>query len=274
VALVKNGNAFANAGITYVDAFPAILDESFDLSVAANSQSLSLSRAELSRDERIEQLEANDALLKERLGLLRDLRQHALLLRGYFIALQALTVADDATDIVTATNGLTERLGELHPKIADVSIGGVTPKELSGPVVQLAVGAYQSKVLKQELSAHGQAIERELALQKAAVQALAEDMRANAELVIQVNEFNPVFEAFVKPGKLPSDWNEQRSAAFRRTIELASLNYVQQAAANLHATWIALVEKRTTAQSLALLIEDVDRVRALARLYTANSSPP
>lgn len=273
-ARVRSGSAFATAGITYADALPAILDESFELSVTANSLMLSLSRPELTQQERIDHLKTHDALLKERLSLLRDIRQHALLLRSYFIALKALCETDNATGITTATNGLIERLAELHPTIADATIGGISLQELSAPVVQLAVGAFQSRVLAQELSAHGQAIERELALQDAFMQALVEDMRANADLVIQVKELNPVFEAFVESGKLPKDWGERRIAAFRSTSELASLNDAQQAAANLHDTWIALVEKRTTAQSFELLIEDIERVLALTRLFTSNSPPP
>lgn len=269
-AHLDSGGVFASAGIGYVDALPAILDESFDLSVSANSLILTLARDDLTEQERADRLGKNDELLRERLSLLRNLRRHSLLLRSYFVALKALTVSDSATGITEATNGLVGRMAELRPEIADKAIGGIKPQELIGPVVQLTVGAYQSSVLKRELSAHGEAIERELALQNATVQALVEDMQANADLKIQIEELNPIFTAFVEASKMPSDWSDRRIAAFRRTSQLMSLDDVQKAAANLHETWIALVEKRTTEQSLNLLIEDVERLLALASLFESS----
>jgi hypothetical protein len=272
-ARVKSGDAFATAGITYVDALPAILDESFDLTVAANSLSLSQARAELTQQERVDRLKTNDELLEKRLRLLRDIRQHALTLRSYFIALKALSEADNATGMSDTTSGLIKRLADLHPKIAGSTIGGVSPQELISPLVKLAVGKFQSSVLTQELNAHGPAIERELALQEALIRALVDDMRDNTVLVIQAEEHR-VFNAFVESGKLPGDWRARRTAAFRSTSEIASLNDLQQAAANLHDTWIAFLENRTTPLSLDLLIEDIEQVSALAQLFTSNSSPP
>jgi hypothetical protein len=273
-AKLRRGNAFATAGIAYVDALPAILDESFDLSVAANSLTLSQARTELTQQERIDRLKINDALLKQRLSLLADIRQHALILRSYFIALKTFTETDNATDISNTTIGLIESLADLHPKIANATIGGISLQELISPVVRIAVAQFQSRLLTRELNAHGQAIERELALQEAFMQALVEDMRANADLVHQVEELNPVFDAFVGSGKLPSDWKARRIAAFRSTSEIANLDDAQQAAANLHDTWIAFLEKRTTSLSFDLLIEDIEQMLALTQLFTSNSSPP
>ena len=289
---VNNAGAFATAGITYVDALPALLDESFELAVSANSISLILSREGfdispedfegLSEDQRqelvvqrendlMDQLAKANKRLTERQSILNDFRQHALLLRSYFIALKALSASENATGITEMTNGLVASLGQLHPEIASASIGDANPSDFIGPAVNLVVGAYQNDVIKRELEAHGDAIANELNLQRATVTALVEDMRANAEYEIQVKELNPVFMQFVREGKIPDDWSDRRIAAFRKSVELNNLDAVKTAAANLQANWVALVENRVTDNAMMLLLQDVEQMLALAQKIRAES---
>ncbi len=267
---ISNGASFATAGITYIDAIPAVLDESFALTVEANSTQLLLSRAVLSEDERSDRLSASDELLEQRLSLLRNLNTHALMLRSYFIALRALTTADHASGITEATQNLVTNMAELRPGIAESNIAGVRISDLIGPVVNLVVGAYQNASLNAELKARGEAIERELALQKAATNALVDQMKDDAQLIVQVAQLNPIFEEFVSATKVSSSWSDKRVLAFKQTIKLQSLDNISKAANNLHASWITLVEKRDDASSLGLLIQDVEQMLDIARQFRAN----
>jgi len=267
---VNNAATFASAGIAYVDAIPAVLDESFELSVTANSLTLSLARDDLPEDIRSSRLLDNDSLLEDRLKLLRDIKQHSLMLRSYFISLRALTSSENATGISTATSNLVGRLGELRPEIASATIGDASPQDLVGPAVNLAVGLFQNAALRAELEAHGEAIERELALQESVLNTLVQDMTANADLVIQIEDRNPVFEDFVTSGSLSATWNDRRIAAFRRTVELDSLADIQRAAANMHDTWMAFVENRADDGALNLLLQDIEQLLAAARLFRSD----
>ena len=264
---VENGAAFATAGIAYVDSIPAVLDESFELSVVANSLTLAIAREDLTAEDREQRLSNADDLLAQRLEILRDIKRHSSLLRSYFIALKALTASDSATGITDATKNLVQRLGELQPRIANASIGGAKPADLIGPATNLIVGLYQNAALKRELEVHGDAIERELALQRAVMETLADDMMANADLRIQIRERNPIFDAFVGAGALPADWSDRRIAALKRIVELGSIEDVEKAASNMHETWIAFVENRATGDAIDLLLQDVEALVDLARLF-------
>ena len=269
-ARVEKGSSFATAGIAYVDALPAIFDESFELTVAGNTSSLMLSREDLSEDQRMEMLSNSDDLLTDRLSLLRDLQRHSMLLRSYFISLQALLSNENATGVNAAADGVMSSLTALRPEIEDKSIAGAQVSSLVGPVVNLAVGAYQNAALKRELELRGSVIERELALQKEVINALVEDMTDNAELVMQIEQLNPIFDEYVSGSSVSADWSNRRVAAYKLTIHLSSYEDISKAAANMHSAWIALVEGSETDSSIGLLIEDIEQMLALARLFKTN----
>ena len=264
---ISNGTSFASAGIVYVDAIPSILDESFMLTVAANSHQLVLARNVLTEDERSDRLSASDELLEQRLVLLRNLNTHALLLRSYFLSLKALTASENASGINNAAQDVVTRMATLRPAIAKMSIGGAQIGNLIGPAVDMAVGAYQSAALNKELKARGAAIERELALQKAAMIALVDQMKDDAQLIIQIEVLNPVFMEFVSASSVSNSWSNKRIAAFRQTVELQSLDSINKAASNMHSTWIAFVEKRDVEGTLGLLIQDIEQMLSIARQF-------
>lgn len=139
----------------------------------------------------------------------------------------------------------------------------------SGPWVKLGVAAYQNAVLRRELEERGEAVERELELQRAALTAISEQMLADKDLQIQVEDRNPLFADYLGEGTLPSNWSERRITAFRRTAEFESLNAAAKAAGNLHESWIAFVENRLDASSLLLLIRDIEELVQLAEKIRA-----
>jgi hypothetical protein len=273
-ARVERGASFATAGIAYVDALPAVFDESFRLSVEANTHQLLLAREDLefdtedeTREMRAEALSTADELLTKRLQLLRNLQKHALLLREYFMALHALMANDAATGINSSVQNVINSLNELRPGIADASIGDASVSDLLGPATSLAVGVYTNAALTNELRERGAVIERELALQEELLNALVEDMQHNAETIVLIEELNPVFTEFVEASRISDSWNDRRVAAYKRTVSLSSYDDIRKAAATMHASWVALVENRGTEEAFDLLLRDVDEMLAVARLF-------
>lgn len=266
---VAPADAFANAGIAYADAVPSVYDESFVLAVTADSLVLRQIHKDLTPEQRADMLSQRDEPLEKRLKLLRRLKQHALALRAYFIALKSITQSDAAAGITEATQGLLNRMAVLKPEIVETTVFGSPIGDLIGPAVELGVGAYQNVVLKRELEARGPAIERELELQRAALAVISEQMIADRDLQIQVEERNPLVFEFAKDGSLPKDWSDRRIAAFRRTIEINSLDAAARSADNLHQSWIALVEGRLGDGGLILLLDDVEQLVRLAATLSA-----
>lgn len=263
-ATVSQADKVADAGIAYADASAVLYDESFVLAATVNSLLLAETRALLRAETRSRQLEQQDAALAARLAVLRDLKTHASLLRSYFIALKALAKSDSATGITDATKGLAARLGELNPKIKAATLGGKPAADFIEPVVTVAVGAYQNAALRQEFAARGATIERELALQKAATEAIGAQMTEDRDQQIQLEERNPLHVEFVGTATLPKDWSRRRIEALKRTVEIASLDAAGKAADNLHRSWIALAENRLDESAVQLLLRDVEALVQLA----------
>lgn len=268
---IENAGGVADAGVAFADSVPAVVDESFALAVTANSLVLADARPELTEEERSTSLQQQDELLVERLAILRDLKRHSRLLRSYFVALGALVQSDATTGISTATGNIVNRLSAVGVDLSQKKLGGVALSEVIQPAVEFGVAAYQNVALGRELRERGHAIERELELERAALDLLGEQMMADKEAQIEHDVRAPLFMEYVTGSSLPGGWNERRIAAFRQTIELQSLNAAATAADNLHQSWIAFAENRLDEASLLRLLKDVEEFVAMAEKLKANS---
>lgn len=269
----ETADRLADAGIVYTDAVPSVIDESFQLAVSVDSLQLQLAKPDIDRASRAARLKESDRLLEARLKILRDLKRHVALLRSYFAALKSLSESDAAPGLVGTTKGLIDRMAELRPAIADASFAGRPVKSLVGPAITLAVGAYQSAALRDELSAHGAAIERELDLERAALGAIGQQMTADLDILVQIRERNPIAEAYLRDGPLPSDWSARRAAAFQTTVRSDNLDAARKAAAALHDSWVALVEGRLGEGGVALLLRDVASLKTLVDELAQKRTP-
>ena len=254
----------AEAGVAYADAIPALLDESFVATTTVDSLVLVQVRDTLEEDDRLKQLSVANASLRNRLDILGDLKRHVRLLRSYFLALQAIARTDaGASGLTTVTGDLVSRLGELHPRLAGAKVGGTSIENFVGPGVQFVFNNYRVRLLNAELTRNAVAIERELDLQKAALQALGEAMEADLEAQVTASERDLVVLPFVSGDALPSDWTERRLAALIQRQELQSVDAAVRAAENLRMTFIALVENRLDQGTVSALFQDIQEILAL-----------
>ena len=81
------------------------------------------------------------------------------------MAIKAITQTDAASGITDATKGLVEQMSKLEPKIGEATIGDTPVADFIEPSVKLAVAAHQNAVLRKELSARADIIDREIGLQ-------------------------------------------------------------------------------------------------------------
>jgi hypothetical protein len=261
---IEKAGQVANAGVAFADAVPAVLDESFVLSVAANSSVLAADQPRLTPAQRETDLTTHDQALKAQLPILHDLKTHARLLRSYFIALGAIVSSDATTGISAATGKIVSELSKAGVDLSKKQVGGFPISDAIQPAIDFAVATYQNAVLSNELRERGHTIERELELQRAALSLIGEQMRADADARIEHELRKPVFTDYVNATPLPSDWTERRIAAFRQTADLDSLNKAVAAAENLHNSWIAFAQDRLDEASLLQLLKDIDELVAMA----------
>ncbi len=264
-ARVAQFERFAIAGVQFSEAVPPVLDESFEAAVTTSSLVLEETRPGLDEGGRLAAIEEADSLLSERLAILSDLKRHARVLRSYFVALQALAQTDaESTGLTDVTGGVMEALGEVSPRIAGASVGGMRVGDVLAPAVDIAVGQFQSSVLEAELRRNGSTIERELALQEAALEAVADAMRSDLGAQAAAQDRDRIHLPYARSGTLAPDWNGRRLESFRRRIRLTSVDATAQAAATLRSSFVALVEGRLGDALIGALVQDITEVVTFA----------
>jgi hypothetical protein len=262
-ARISQFNAFADAGIKYADLTPAVYDQAFENAVKTDTIVLTESRAKLSRDARLDAIEGSNANLATRFDLLAALKAHSANLRSYFIALKALAASDADSGITQATKSIAGSLAKLSDKIKNAQFGGVSIDSLLGQAVPVIVAKFKSAALEREMKERAPAIERELALQQAALSAISESMKADLETQFAAQDRDRIVLPYVRQGDLPADWNDRRLAAFKRRLEIAAVDSAATAATDLHLSFVALAENRLDDGTLALLIGDLDKLVTL-----------
>ena len=263
-ARVGQFREFADVGVAYVDAADAFLEEAGDAAIDADSHVLMVARERLPDSaERAKDLVESNRLLSERLGLLTDLRLHGHLLRAYFLALAALAESDSPTEIGAATAEIVTSLGALDEEIRRARVGDREVGDFSGAVVEIAVAGFRRAALERELEAHASTIERELDLQQAAMRAIGEQLRTDLEVVLAGLETTEIVRPFRGTRQLPRRWATSRREILKAAVSVESADAAADAATELKASFVKLVEDRLGISDLQSLIGDIDRVLEL-----------
>jgi hypothetical protein len=257
---VDQAGAISRAGVAYTAAVPKAMDEATRIRVEADAVDLVIARetgAAGDRRERREAIAARETALQEGLVIVSRLKQHNAVLQDYFVALGALASSDAAARSAAATDGIVDQLAQLNPAIAQsqVSIAGrtVPVSDFIGKAVELTVRAAQNEALRQELEQHATTIERELELQRAALQALEEQAAANYTTVLEDRRKTLVLDPYLAADSLPPDWVATRADVFLDKEQPLAIAQAQQAADELHAAWIAFAQGEPAGTLLARL---------------------
>lgn len=271
---ISQFKSFSEAGIAYADTMGKLLDESGSVSIDADSAVLIETRSALRaghNDDRDTKLGKHNQQIKERLVILGDINEHSQLLKSYFEALAALAGSDMGTGIATATQSIVGELGKLNPKISNAKLGSAPISNLIRPATEMVVAGFQQAALEKELKANAQTIERELALQVAAIKAVAEIWKTDQQIIVGAKDINNR-EQFLRNEALPGNWAANRKAIL---ITDSSLNLVDSAVAaseNLKNTFEKLVENKASVEDIPLIVNDLNKVLALIELV--KKGPP
>ena len=259
-ARVTQFHNFAEAGVNYVKASAAVLDEAGTAAIRADSMILADGRAALSPDERRTRLLASNKALRERMTLLRDLGRHNRLLQRYFEALAAIADSTAPDAAAAAAENLFTSLGGLSAAIKSNPIlkSGVPQ------VTKLVVGSFRSRALEQELRRRADAVAAELALQEAAYTAIGELL--TADLTVQLNkvESNQVVTPFAQEGTLPKEWIATREQFLKSTAAAASTDAAAKAAKALRESFEALVSNRFSITAMTSLLGEMREMASVA----------
>ncbi len=269
---------FAAAGIAYVDAADAVLNEAGDLVVDEDSDNLIMTRDHLSEAQRTSTIQKFNDQDQRYLKILYDIRRHNRLLRDYFVALAELAGREARSQIGKSTKSLYDSLSKLHQAIGKAQIkDGKAIGTLMEPAVTLAVAQFQQAALEEELRERAQLIERELALQHAAMKAVARVMKSRLESTLTADESTKIVLPYAGKGtppvdKLPRTWKADRRRILKARVSSDSVDAVEKVARRLQSNFVKLVNNEFDLDDLHLMIQDMNDVIALMEMLQDDTS--
>ncbi len=268
---------FAQAGMAYAGAVDALTRDAGDAAINADSAVLERVREGLeSEEERQHAVLDHDQLLKERLAILTDLSRHAQLLAAYFSGLDALAASRQpaAAAAGTAAQDLVRSMGALSSRIREARIGDEPVARFSGTVTAIVVGNLRSAALERELRTRGPALERELDMQRAAMQAIAEALRADLSISLNQQELVEIIEPYRGEARLARAWHRRRREILGASTASASAEAGVAAAAALKDSFTALAGGELSTWSVAGLLADIGQVLDLLERVKGLQPPP
>jgi hypothetical protein len=167
----------------------------------------------------------------------------------------------NAKPAADAAKTLASSLTSASSSFKKAELGGINIASKIPAVVKFAVRRMRSKALEQELRERGEIIEREIALQEAALAAVNQMMQTDRQALIKAGSAELVSSPFARAPELPEAWLERRRRMLTIESRVPSADAAVKAAAKLREAFIALMERGDTEPSVATLIA---QARALA----------
>jgi len=258
-ARVNQFKQFAEAGIAYVEAVDALTREAAVASVNADSAVLARTRSAVPQDDRARTVLEHNQLLRQRIAILADLRQHAGLLGAYFVSLGAMTDPDAPAEIGEAAAQFVESLGVVGGRLRAARVGDLAVDDFTGTVVEIAVANFRQAQLERELRLRAPILARELDLQHAAMRAVVEAMATDIGVVLRHEEQSDVVDPFRGNAKLPKTWAKRRREILIATTAVASADAAAVAALKLGEAFAALAENRFGAVEYLAVMGEIRR---------------
>jgi hypothetical protein len=263
-ARVTQFGDFAQAGLTYVKASEAVIDEAGTASIRANNATLVKTRPAIEPGRRLDVINTHNELLKQRLVILQDIRRHGRVLQLYFQALAGLAGSDAPQSAAAAAEGAFASLSKLSPAIRTAKVGEASVGALIPAVTKPIVASFKVRALERELELRSEAIAIEIALQEAAFTAIGQLLATDLQIQLNAFETEQVNNPFAADGALPGNWAGNREQLLKMTGTVASAGAAAAAARNLRGSFESLVNNRFDRTALDSLLLDINAMLDIA----------
>lgn len=256
---------FSQAGVAYTRASRTLTNEAGDAAIRADSAVLLKARTDLPAAERRSAVLGSDQLLKQRLVILHQLNSHAQLLESYFQIIADMVESRSGNGLGESARGLYDSMATMSKPLQNATIGKEKIADYIPAVLNIVVQKIKVKALNAELKVRAPLIERELALQEAALTALAKDMRDDLAIKLNVDESREVIDPYGSSAdRLPADWAARRERVLTSHVAVQSATDAAKAAKALRTTFAALVAGNLSSGAIGNLIQEINSMLDLA----------
>ena len=262
-------SGFSQAGVAYVKASGAFIDEAGAAAVRGDSALLLKARPDLTPRDRLEQISSKNKLLAQRLLLLRQIKRHGQLLQDYFEVLGSMADSKAPESLGVTAQGVYDSLAKLSPALKNAKIGSSTVSDFIPSVVPIVVAPLKARTLEKELRERGPLIERELALQEAMLAVLAREIQTDLTIELNMQTTREIIDPYVSDSEVPSDWTTKRDEILNTTVTSQSADAAAQAAHKLRLSFQRLAANQFDSAALSSLIADINSILDLTEKIKA-----
>jgi hypothetical protein len=253
--------SFATAGSQYAQALHKVIADAGSAMIASDSATLLVIRKQAGGGDP-NAVTQNDRLLETYLDNLQKIDTHASLLGSYFSAISNLTNGKAASNTATAATGLLDSINNFNPQIEKIAFAGKNIKDFVSPGTNLVVTHFEVKILDEQLHKAAPTIDQALALQEAAVTAIAEQMKAALGASLEVRESTDVIVPYVNGP--PANWNSNRESFLRVKVTIDSVDHARTAISHLRLAFKQLLENPRTSIDLSTLLGEIGKMAGYA----------
>ena len=266
---------FATAGKEYAIAIDTLLVTSADYFVDANSEILLRSdRQEPELDSRT--YSETTATDDRWLVLIGRMRQHTILLRRYFIALENLATSDAPEQAQQATDNIFKQLNAVS---TDIQGNPLVPNHIDSALSRIPQIILSEKIegaLREELEQRKESIYQELVTQELVLKLLTSQLQTNLR-TIRDNQDNRLLlppYAAREPITNSDEWILKRRNIRTMTVSIETLNNATQSSEEFKESFQLLLEDNFTTERANALLSDIDSLLNVAEeLKKANNQP-
>lgn len=271
-ARLEQFSQFAATGQAYTVALPKVLDVALQSTIEANSSELIETRDKITDPgERANKLAASDTEIRRRAQAFQAIKTQTFLLGAYFTGIAALAESDAGEGLAKSTQNAADALAKISKDVAELQIGKAPIKDVLGDVVPIVVAAFQRAKLEQVLKATAESVGRSIDIHIALLAQLGIVIRDEQEVAIGTTKLNEVDRQYRDAGALPGNWKARRAELLLEQARLGELEEALKAAQKLKLAFIDLVENESSSATLALLLQDIQRLISLAERITGKS---
>lgn len=260
-------SSFASLGSAYVTSIHGLVRETGSAMIASDSATLIRARelatpAGVASDKASfeKQLKDSNVQLKQYLETLQKLDSHASRLGAYFKAISQLADSKHAAEFSASADALVQSIDDINPVLEKLSVGDKKVADYIKPTSRLVVAHFQVRALDQRLEKDAPIIDRALAIQQAALEALSAQSSTALQATVQMKEGSEVIGPYVANKPLPSVWTKRRENFLRAKVTLESAEGAKEASGNLRDCFRELVAKKEGSLDFHSLMQAISQL--------------